>query len=119
MDAIILFPNTTAREFNHPTTGRFLGWYVTPDPGYVLHEVTHDEEVLDEYGNPTGEVILGYTRATIFVEYSYNFELNERDIYAVLESEIEDPDHIHGGDDEPEHEVASTEPDTDPEPITE
>lgn len=118
MDAIILFPNTTATEQYNHNTGRFLGWWVTPDPGYVMHEISHDEEVFDDEGNPTGEWVPGYTRATIFVEYSYDFELNEREIYAKLESEIENPDHIHG-DDEPDHEVASTEPDTDPAPITE
>lgn len=118
-EAIILFPNTTATERYHSSTGRFLGWNVTADPGYVLHEITHDMEVLDEEtGLPTGEIILGFTRATIFVGYNYDFETNARQIYAVLESEIEDPDQIHGGD-EPDHEVASTEPDTDPEPITE
>jgi hypothetical protein len=117
-NAIILFPNTTATEYYHSSTGRFLGWDVTADPGYVLHEITHDTELPDEYGNPTGEVILGYTRATIFVGWNYDFESNPRQIYAKLESEIEDPDQIHG-DDEPDHEVASTEPDAEPEPITE
>ena len=119
-DAIILFPNTTATEYNHPTTGRFLGWYVTAVPGYVLHEITHDEEVFDDEGNPTGETRPGYTRATIFVGWNYDFENNPRKIYAKLESEIEDPENqIHGDDEEPDHEVASTEPDTEPAPITE
>lgn len=120
-ETIILFPNTTATEYYHSSTGRFLGWNVTADPGYVLHEITHDMDVIDEEtGLPTGEVILGYTRATIFVGWNYDFENNPRQIYAVLESEIPDPENqIHGGGDEPEHEVASTEPDTDPEPITE
>lgn len=98
-EPVILFPNTTATEFRHPTTGRFLGWYVKPDSGYVLHEITHDEEILDMYGTPTGEWRTCYTRATIFVEYSYDFELNERQIYAKLESEILDPENqIHGDD---------------------
>lgn len=88
-DVIVLFPNTTAELRYSSYDNSFLGWRITADEGYVLHEITHDEEVFDEMGNPTGEVRLGYTRATIFVGYNYNFETNPRQIYAVLESKEE------------------------------
>lgn len=113
---IILFPNTTATE--RYSGERFIGWHVSANPGYVMHEITHDQPVVDDEGNFTDEVILGYTRAAVFVQYNYDFENNPRQIYAQLESEIPDPDYqIHGAGND--HEVASTQPDTDPEPITE
>ena len=109
MENSILLPNTTAEEVTG-STGRFLGWYVSAEPGYVMHEITHDEE-----GTPTGEKILGYTRAPVFVQYNYDFENNPREIYAQLESEIPDPaKQIHG-----DESAASTEPGTAPETITE
>ena len=113
-ESIILFQNTTAEKVTG-STGRFLGWYVSADAGYVMHEITHDEKALDEEGNPTNENVLGYTRAPVFVQYNYDFENNPREIYAQLESEIPDPaKQIHG-----DESAASTEPGTAPETITE
>ena len=79
-DVLVLFPNTTSKKRYHGE--KFLGWSVTPDKGYVLHEVTHDSPVCDEEGNDTGEVKKRYTSATIFVGHNYDFEKNEREIYA-------------------------------------
>ena len=96
-ETIILFPNTTATE--RYSGERFIGWHVSADEGYVMHEITHDTEIYDEEtGEPTGEIIPGYTRAAVFVQYNYDFDNNPRLIYAQLESEIEDPENqIHGG----------------------
>lgn len=95
-EAIILFPNTTATE--RYDGERFLGWRVSANPGYVMHEITHDmPEIDEETGEETGNIILGYTRAAVFVGYNYDFENNPRQIYAQLESEIPNPDYqIHG-----------------------
>ena len=115
-ETIVLFPNTTATE--RYSGERFIGWHVSADPGYVMHEITHDMPVYDEDYNETGEIIPGYTRAAVFVQYNYDFESNPRLIYAQLESEIPDPDNqIHSGDNN-DHEVASTQPE-EPAPINE
>lgn len=82
------FENTTLVEKYHSQTGHFLGWWVTPNDGYVLHEKTHDEEIFDEFGEPTGKIKLGYTSASIFVGYNYDRELNDREIYAVKVNKI-------------------------------
>jgi hypothetical protein len=98
-EAIILFPNTTATEFRN-TAGVFKGWYVSANEGYVMHTTSHDEHLSDDEGNPTGDIILGYTRAAVFVPYNYDFANNPKQIYAQLESEIPDPEYqIHGGSD--------------------
>ena len=94
-EKIILFPNTTAEKVTG-SDEQFLGWRVTADEGYVMHASTHDREACDDEGNPTGGIMLGYTRAAVFVQHGYEFEKNPRQIYAQRESDIPEPDkQIH------------------------
>ena len=58
-------------------------YIVRPKEGYMLHEKSRDEIVMDEYGNETGEIRLGYTEGVITTTKSYDFEKNPREIYAV------------------------------------
>ena len=63
--------------------GKVISYRIRPVEGYKLHEVTLDEIVTDESGAETGEVKKGYTTSYITAGANYNFEKNEREIYAV------------------------------------
>lgn len=76
-----LIPNTIceAREQD----GKILSYIIRPQEGYKLHEITLDEVVFDkETMQETGEKKLGFTKAYVTASGSYDFEKNERQIYA-------------------------------------
>jgi len=56
---------------------------IYPEKGYKLHEKSRDEAIIDENGNETGEIKLGFTEGVITASGSYDFVKNEREIYAV------------------------------------
>ena len=58
---------------------------IYPVNGYKLHEKSRDEAVVDENGNETGEIKRGYTLGVVTTGANYDFEKNEREIYAVEE----------------------------------
>lgn len=77
-----LIPNTIceAREQD----GKITSYRIRPIDGYKLHEITLDEPVINEETHEeTGEKKLGFTRAYVTASGSYDFEKNERQIYAV------------------------------------
>ena len=55
---------------------------IYPEKGYKLHEKSRDEVMIDENGNETGEIKLGFTEGVITASGSYDFEKNPREIYA-------------------------------------
>ena len=59
-----------------------LSYRIYPANGYKLHEITLDENVVDENGNETGEIKKGFTESYITAGANYDFEKNERQIYA-------------------------------------
>jgi len=65
-----------------------ISYIIRPKEGYKLHEKTLDEPVFDEYGRETGEIKRRYTTAYTTTGVNYDFEKNEREIYAVEETEI-------------------------------
>ena len=68
-----------AREEN----GKFLSYRIRPAEGYKLHEVALDEEVYNEETlEATGKMKLGYTKSYVTAGAEYDFEKNERQIYA-------------------------------------
>lgn len=75
--------NTIIEEIKDKTTGEVKSYKITPVQGYVLHEKSRDEIVLDEGGNETGEIKKGYTAGVVTAMANYDFEKNEREIYAV------------------------------------
>ncbi len=63
-----------------------LSYRIFPAEGYKLHEKTLDEPVVDEETmQETGEIKKGYTKSFVTAGYNYDFEENEREIYAVKE----------------------------------
>ena len=63
--------------------GKILSYRISPKEGYKLHEITLDEDIIDEEKFvPTGEKRLGYATAYVTASSDYDFELNPREIYA-------------------------------------
>lgn len=79
-----VYENTTMQEY-YDNANVLRAFRIAPIEGYVLHSTSYDEEVYDEEGNPTGEILLGYIPYPAFVQvgYNYNFELNPKQIFAV------------------------------------
>jgi hypothetical protein len=76
---------------------------ITPNAGYVLHDNVGDLVIEDEI---TGEEIktLAFFRGTCTCGANYDFTVNSREFYAVLESSVP-ADQIFGGGDNNNHEV--------------
>lgn len=71
--------------------GKVISYLIRPSEGYKLHEITLDEEVVDkETLEPTGKKKLGYTTSYVTAGADYDFEKNEREIYAVKEEKKDD-----------------------------
>ena len=82
--------------------GVLIGYTITPNDGYVLHDKGMDEPVYDEEtGDPTGEVRLGYRRTTASCGANYDFVVNPREFYAVPENSVP-ADQIFGITTKPE-----------------
>lgn len=65
-----------------------ITYCIAPNEGYLLHDKLYDEPVIGEVAmEETGRVILGFRKSTATVPVSYDFELNPRQFYAVLEAE--------------------------------
>lgn len=64
--------------------GKIVSSRIRPAEGYKLHEITLDESVFDEEsGIETGEVKKGFTTSYITAGADYDFEKNDREIFAV------------------------------------
>lgn len=63
--------------------GKVISYLIRPAEGYKLHEISLDEIVVDEDGNETGEIKKGFTTSYVTCGANYDFEKNEREIYAV------------------------------------
>lgn len=98
------FENTTQEAF-YDNANNLRSYVIEAVDGYVLHDKTCDVEVIDEVTlMPTGEIRLGYASGSISVGYNYDFEVNSREIYAVLRSEV-DENMIFGGGGNNDHEI--------------
>jgi hypothetical protein len=100
-DIATLIPNTSMQKVYRD--GVFNTYYITPNEGYVLHDKAYDAPVYDDYGNETGEIILGYRTSQASCPASYDFTANPREFYAVLASSVP-ADQIFGGGND--HETA-------------
>ena len=77
-----LIANTTMKKVLDD--GVHKTYYITPNEGYVLHDNTYD------YTDQDGNAFLGYRETTAVCGASYDFAVNPRKFYAVLESEAEE-----------------------------
>ena len=76
-----------AREVN----GVIVSYKMTPSEGYKLHESTLDEPLLNEETlEETGKIKLGYTKSSITLSASYDWEANTRKIYVKPDSDEEE-----------------------------
>lgn len=91
--------------------GVHKNYRLTPNEGYVLHDNMLDTEEIDpETLEPTGNIILGFYAGTRSVPASYNFTVNPREFYAVLENEVPGNSMIFNV--EPDHEIMSEQDET-------
>ena len=77
-----IIENTIMQEMINEE-GKTVSYRILPAEGYKLHAKSRDEIVVDENGNETGEVIKGYTTGLVTAFANYDFDKNEREIYAV------------------------------------
>ena len=77
-----IIANTVMKE-RYNEGGVKVNYVISPKEGYLLHEKSRDEAVFDENGNDTGEIKKGFTSGIVTVLANYDFEKNEREIYAV------------------------------------
>ena len=80
-DVAAIIENTVMQE-RYNDEGKLVNYIIKPKEGYLLHEKSRDEIVVDENGNETGEVKKGYTKGIVTVLANYDFNKNEREIYA-------------------------------------
>ena len=85
VDVTPVYENTTMKAY-YNNSNVLRAYYIAPIEGYVLHDNSYDQPVIDmETFEPTGEIMLGYIPYPTFVSvgYNYDFEANPREIYAV------------------------------------
>ncbi len=67
--------NTTMKKaFDN---GVHRNYQITPIDGYVLHDKAWDYYEIDDEGNETGEVVLGYQRMRASCGYNYDFSTTQ------------------------------------------
>ena len=79
-----IIENTVMQE-RYDENGKMINYVISPKEGYKLHEKSHDEIVVDENGEETGEIKKGYTNGIVTAFADYDFKKNPREIYAVKE----------------------------------
>ena len=63
--------------------GVIVYYKARPAEGYKLHEKGLDMPLFDEKGNETGKIQCGYTTVFTTVGANYDWQKNERKIYAI------------------------------------
>lgn len=66
-----LIPNTTMEKMY--LDGVHKLYKITPNEGYLLHDVNEDNPILDENWNSTGEYIIRFGAGSRTVRYDYDF----------------------------------------------
>ena len=97
-----LLPNINVRGAY--ADGVLMKYNLYPASGYVLHIPSLDEPVLDDWGEPTGEIRPYYTWGGAMEFLNYDFEANPKGYVAVL---YEEGMTVNGGGNtQPPHEIA-------------
>ena len=100
-EPVIPSPIENATVTKGIVNGVHRNYRITPNEGYVLHDKGLDANVLDEDGNETGEIELGYRTSTASCPANYDFEANPNEYYTVLASTVPE-NQIHGAVNTPE-----------------
>lgn len=74
-----LIPNTTMEKMF--LNGVHKTYRITPNEGYLLHDVNNDNEVFDEDGVPTGELIPRFGAGSRTINKNYDFTVTTPDTY--------------------------------------
>lgn len=97
-----IIPNITMQK-GYNENNEHKVYTITPNEGYVLHDINYDEEVIDpETLMPTGEIKLGHRTTTASCGYNYTFTpiqviaingqtvtaYGSREFYAIPASEV-------------------------------
>ena len=77
-----IIKNTTMEEYTSVRGHKV--YYISPIDGHTLHH-----KVRDDYDEENREIIYGFSTASVSVPVDYDFETNPDNIFAILESEIE------------------------------
>ena len=98
-----IYENTTMEAY-YNSSNVLRSYYIAPVEGYALHASRYDfEEFDEETGEPTGNIIEGFTTYSITVGFNYDFETNPENIYAKPIDDIPENQIFNNG--QPEHEV--------------
>lgn len=98
------YENITITEMHNTITGELVGYELTPNTGYLIHDKALDYDELDpDTLMPTGTVIKGYSRGSKAVTPNYDFVANPKEFYAVPENEIPENQIFDNGNND--HEV--------------
>jgi hypothetical protein len=82
--------DNTVFEVRLDKEGKVLSYRIHPANGYRLHENTLDSPIIDEETHQnTGGIKLGFTNSYVTTGADYDFEKNERQIYAEREDQNE------------------------------
>lgn len=94
-----LIENTTMQK--RLLNGIHRSYTINANEGYILHDKTYDEIAVDEETfEETGEIILGFRppSSTATVAASYDFTVNPREFYAILEDDLPEGAVIYSND---------------------
>ena len=73
--------NTTVKKAI--LNGKFSSYRVNANEGYKLHDEILDDFELDENGNETDKIILGFSEGTKSCGANYDWKENPREFYAI------------------------------------
>ncbi len=76
--------NTIMHE-RYNDDGVLVNYIIEAKDGYKIHDKSYDKKVIDENFNETDEIKIGYSTGIVTALLDYDFEKNEREIYAVKE----------------------------------
>lgn len=100
-----LLENTSMKLGVDSVTGQPKKYEITPNEGYVLHDNSYDYYLdYDEDGNGIGEKILGYRVSSASCSIA-QFNSNYYEFYAVLRSDVPNPENQIFGVSQPNHEL--------------
>ena len=89
------FENTIMKEIRD-NDNKLIGYDISPDEGYVLHNSKLDNHNYDIETKEQKELLTkGYSRSSCSIESNYDFDTNPYEIYAIKEDAVGDDGVIY------------------------